>query len=402
MSRSSTPVRFATLLLLSVPGGCFLDTAPILDPAGSQDAGLLPPTAASDAASPSPVQDAAAAAPPPTAPVDAAAPVQPAAPEPPPSADNGSPDASTEAPPAPARCQAVGSYGLRTTLDVAWEATDWADVGRGTVELYGLVQVESIDAKTGKTAAGFRACGVVLPAFSSAAVCSSYQLQFPAQLWDSGALPEQTLAGRYECKRDACQLRLDPIAYDVGIELEDKSGHGRGEADATAQFPDDDGDGVAGVSADLVSSAERGPGPLACGPAGRVGPTGESILTQLGSLPLGLHAQLTAAMQLAGDCQLLEPKASEATLGVRYAGCLAEPSAGPAGPGGSGSACSEALRSGVDQTLPSYQVLGKDEAPAPSNLSDRQKSSGPTLQAIRFAAGEAVSCERVRSAMYGR
>ena len=450
MNRGNPFVRFTTPALALV-AGCFLDTKPIathelgtstgpsVGNAGAGGSQTLPPSVMTGSAG----RDSATADPSDAGAIDATTPV---ATTPPPAASTVT-DAGTTPPPATspsdagsgklpvAQCDGLGSYGLRAAIDVTWDATAWTDVGRGTVELYGLVQVESVDPMTHALSASFRPCGLTLPILSSSALCSSYELQFPESTWEAGNLPAQKLDGTYECDGAACTLALEPASYAMGIRLVEPHGPWPEVEDTTlSQFSDDDADGFPGVSIDVLSVASLPSGQNSC--TGSSNPTGTSqwpgsgsqtpgnqtpgnqgnqgnpgsqwpttptssapvVPTEIGQLLLGLRAQLTAAMQLSSsDCELKEVKASDASVDLRAAGCFVTdgtyPSTAILG-------CSEELRAGYDETLPRYEVLEQGKTPkcsgSGSGPSSKEPSAGTILKAVRFAPGTQVGCEEAR------
>jgi hypothetical protein len=452
-----TPFLRITTPALALVAGCFLDTKPIathelgattgpsVGNAGASGSDMSPPQVMTGSAG----HDSATADPADAGTREAATPVVTTTPPP---AASGMSDAGTAPPPATtpsdagstkppsAQCDGLGSYGLRAALDVTWDATAWSDVGRGTVELYGLVQVDAIDPMTHALSASFRACGLTLPTLNSSALCSSYELQFPESTWEtSDRLPAQKLAGTYKCDGAACTLKLEPASYAMGIRLAEPHGDWPKVEDTTlAQFSDDDADGFPGVSVDVVSVASlpsgqngctgtgsptgpsQGPGsgspvPGNQGNQGNQGPGNQGsgnqgnpwagtptpfVPTQIGQLLLGLRTQLTAAMQLSSDCELQETTASDASLGLRAAGCFVtdgtDPSTATLG-------CSEELRASYDETLPQYEVLEKGKAPKASGPgagpSRKEPSAGTILKAVRFAPGTQVGCEEARGIM---
>lgn len=444
MNRGNPFLRITTPALALV-AGCLLDTKPITTHELGATTGPSVGNAGAGGSDMSPAQDSAgrdsATADPADAGArDAATPV--VTTTPPPAASSVS-DAGTVPPPATtpsdagstkppsAQCDGLGSYGLRAALDVTWDATAWSDVGRGTAELYGLVQVDAIDPMTHALSASFRACGLTLPMLNSSALCSSYELQFPERTWETGDhLPAQKLAGTYECDGAACTLKLDPASYALGIRLKEPHGHWPKVEDTTlSQFSDDDADGFPGVSVDVVSVASlpsgqngcttgsstgpsQGPGSGSQGPGNQgtqwpstpgapTTPTTPFVPTQIGQLLLGLRTQLTAAMRLSSDCELQETTASDASLGLRAAGCFVtegtDRSTATLG-------CSEELRASYDDTLPQYEVLEKGKAPKGggpgAGPSRKEPSAGTLLKAVRFAPGTQVGCEEARGIMF--
>lgn len=421
---------------LACVAGCFLDTRPLESHdlgttgpavgnagAGGSQTDMLPSQVATgsaghDAAQDS-GQDSAMPAPADAGPADAGKPVVTT----PPPAANGMTDAGTTPPPAPdagsakpdvTECAGLGSYGLRAAIDVTWDATAWSDVGRGTAELLGIARVEAVDPKTHALTASFRACGMTLPTLNSSGLCSSHQLQLPQELWETGKLPEQKLGGTYKCDDSKCSLRFEPLSYSLGIQLADPVGPWPDVEDTMpSQFVDVDADGVPGVSVDVVTIASQnacvptgptmpgsnqGPGGGNQGPGGggpgSQGPSTPVVPTQIGSLLLGLRTQLTAAVELAPDCQLQESSASKASVDLRSAGCLVPEGMDPTSASFS---CSEELRIGYDETLPQFEALEKGKAPKSSGPARANESAGPLLKVIRFEPGAPVDCDQVRN-----
>jgi hypothetical protein len=426
--------------MLAFAASCLLDTKPITDgsasAAGPQAVEMswapsTTPVATSD--TPDAGRDSAIVVPPSNASSDAGSAI---VTTPPPTASSGMADAGMPAamtpsvadagitkPPA-ASCSATGSYGLRAALDVTWDSTAWFDVGRGTAELYGVVHVESIDPQAQTVSAHFQACGLSLPALNSNALCSRYQLQLPANVWDDGKLPQQRLDGTYSCDGSKCSLQFMPLSYAMGIKLADVNGPWPELEDTSpAQFADDDGDGLPGVTVDVISAASLSgqnacttasvpTGPTSSGPGnggngnggnGKSGPqtpvTTAAPPAPIGGLQLGLRTQLTAAMELTSDCKLHEVKASGAALDLRSAGCFVMDGVDPTS---ANAGCSEELRANFDATLPHYVALEKGEAPSsssgpgPAKPADK-RSEGTLLKAIRFAPGTQVTCEQLRN-----
>jgi hypothetical protein len=270
--RFSAPL-LASMTSMAVSAGCFLDSTPLLD---ADSAVASPATGIADAGRPVSAQPQAAtgepdASAPDAGTMDAGSPsvtVPPpppasqgmtdAATPPPPASDAAAAasDAAPTMPPATAHCDGLGSYGLRAAIDVTWDATAWADVGRGTADLLGLARVESIDAATHAVSASFRVCGLSFPTLDSSATCSSYQLLFPDDTFEEGKLPEQPITGTYECDGADCTLRFEPVSYAMGVRLAEPHGRWPDFDDISkSQFSDDDADGLAGVSVDVVTLA---------------------------------------------------------------------------------------------------------------------------------------------------
>lgn len=290
--------------------------------------------------------------------------------------------------PAAARCDAVGSYGLRMLAEVSWDTTTWVDSDRGPAEFFALLHVDSVDVQTHALAATLHACKLTLPEFDSSSACSRYQLQVPDAIWGDPSLPGEQLAGSYDCDTSGCSLRFDPVSSVRGITLSDAQGPWP-EAGSTSplQFPDDDSDNIAGVSVDIFSKASVAIPDTDCGGEGDDPISAE----QIGRMPLGLRAQLRAALKLDATCTVSEPSASAASIDIRAANCLLEVDAITS------PSCNEMYRNFIDESLPSYETLARGEEPSASDASDTEPSTGSVLQVVRFAPGEAASCEAVRA-----
>ena len=304
-------------------------------------------------------------------------------------------------------CEAASSYGLRLSADVSWDATNaFADSGRGPLELYALVQVESEDPKTHAVSASGRVCGISLPPNGSALTCGVYEYRFADALWDRRELPKLRLEGSYECRPDGCSLKLAPTSYLLGFKLDPPESPWPTAASTQAsQYPDHDVDGMPGVSADIISQTSALPNAACASVAGvSAGQPGES-----GRILLGLRAQLSAAVKLAPDCRVAEAYGALQALDLRAAGCMLSNANWAAGNGnGNGNGnmapsetpCPEELRLAADQGMPNYQVLSPGQAPTVSATGrDTSSSRGTVLRAVRFAPGAMPTCEQVRMAM---
>ena len=396
-------------------GGSWLRDAAVADPRQSSSLVPISAGAASAGSSAAIASSAGASAPPiPLTPTSSSA-AQPTQVPSVPTAPLG-PVASAAGAPAsmPPRCEPVGSYGLRLDADLSWEgsANGLADPGRGHAELFVLLDVSQVDAQTGAVSATGRLCGLTLPAMTSPLSCNAYEYRFADKLWEQRELPALMLQGRYDCAADSCRLQLTPpFSYVLGIQLPPGRPDWPDAGTAPAsQVPDHDTDGLPGVSAEIISQASAVPSanpncsytPLGV-PTGGAGAAAESTT---GRVLLGLHAQLGAAMDLAADCRVTRGTGALQALNLRAAGCQLNtvpwnPAQGnPPGAGDTSSACTEEVRSVMDEALPSYHVLADGEAPRGGTLRDVSISRGPVLQAVRFGPGPAPSCEQVRKAMF--
>jgi hypothetical protein len=196
----------------------------------------------------------------------------------------------------------------------------------------------------------------------------------------------------------------------LGIRLADEHGPWPELEDIIpSQFADDDADGFAGVSVDVTSLASVATAPNVCSasngngngpPPGRGNPmtmqpaTTPPTAAPFGRLPLGLRTQLTAAMRLAPDCTLSDVTASDASVGLRAAGCFVTAGADPAT---ASAGCSEEIQAEVDRSLPSYEVLDQGDLPS-RGAGNTKPSAGTLLQVVRLPAQP--DCAAVRKAMF--
>jgi len=333
-------------------------------------------------------------------------------------------------------CDSTGGYGLRVTVDVAWDGRDeglaaLTDDGRGPMQIYLLANVQQADPNTQRVTASGRVCGVTLPPFYSSTLCESYQPIFPSALWESASLPNLTFDGHYECGPQGCVLSLGPVTYVFGIRLDNPEAawpsadetpmHCMGKANGKC-FPDDDADGEPGVGIVLQTTGSV-PGlwqdpASACreGYAYRAAPLSASPAVIFGGarrsdrMMVGIRARVGASLRFNDDCKAGVGSAVAQYVNSRAAGCLVEPGTFDfvqpnAKPAGANEACTPDEVSFMDHSMPQYRVLGVGEAPATSSWMggrrDMSPSQGPTVQVVRFDSGATpITCEQVRSARY--
>ena len=392
--------------------GCRFDTTPVIGPIAGTGVAMddtrgveeLPsPTGGSFAAPEAPKTAAAApqAAQPaaPGLPVDAGVLVTP----PPPTAPSGGMPAPARLPDPvnlpvaePPHCAGMGSYGLQITADLAWDSSNGLTLaGRGPAEIYAKLDVQELAADGGAFHATARVCGIVFPPSSSPLSCGPRQLRFAQELWDHRAIPPWSVDGQYTCAADACTLQLASSPYDLGV----------GSA-PSLHFPDDDGDGSPGVTVDVAVPPNDSANP-SCG--AWLGWGASAASESAGSLRIGLHAQLQAALRLAADCSITHATAALEAFELQAADCAPSTSvwgAGQAQTGAAGSpsasaSCSPEQRTALAESLPRYRVLNLNEVPAAAAVPrDSSPSAGTALRAVRFIPGGAATCEQVRKAMY--
>ena len=363
---------------------------------GSAGSGVTTPSAAagSPATVPPPVATAGKPAPPAVPPVAGASAGGPAMP--------------------PARCDAVGSYGLRLRADVSWDVINGlTGPGRGPVEIYMLLEVNDVDAQTGAVDATGRVCGLALPAMASPLNCNGYEFRFADKLWEQRDLPQLAWRGTQTCAAASCKLQLaPPLDYLLGIHLDpaDSPWPGAGTT-PLSQFRDDDGDSLPGVTADIISLATT---PTNANPScypssgSSTGMSGSGAGGEAGRVMLGLRTKLEAALDLSAECRVTEATGALHSLELRAGGCMletawnpAQPAMGPMGHADNASLCTDDVRAAMDYSLPSYRVLAAGEAPATgSTIRDVSPSRGSVLQAVRLGPGHKPSCDQVRKAVF--
>lgn len=328
-------------------------------------------------------------------------------------------------------CDPVGSYGLRISVDAAWNGraeglAALTDNGRGVIQIYLLANVTRADPRTETVTVTGRVCGTILPPFYSSALCETYRPKFPDATWESSKLPKLALDGRYSCGAQGCVMSLNPITYLFGLHLDNPEARWP-SADETSGlrcpglpndecFTDDDDDGVPGVRVDVRGQGDTGiviSGQCNYGYNVQAVPLSASVGAIFGGarrsdrLSLGIRTRVGSSFRLAPDCQTGSGAASAYYVSSRARSCQVEPGSFDfmqpyAQPAGTNDTCSAAEAHFIDQSLPDYRVLSAGDTPESSvSLSDLSPSPGPLVRAVRFApSADAVSCERVRAAAY--
>lgn len=325
-------------------------------------------------------------------------------------------------------CDPVGQFGLRIRVDSAWGGRSGGligltDDGRGAVEVYVLARIASVDSTTNALEATGRVCGVVLPPFYSTTLCESYQPRFPEAIWESATVPRLTLAGRYACSAQGCELSIDPQTYLLGFALDNteatwpqagstnmlRCAAGRGQD----CYPDHDDDGAPGVRVELVKGGmERQGNNCGRGYELRAAPLNDSVASifdgvrRTDRLLLGMRTRLGGSFRLADDCATGRGSALAENINSRAVGCFVEEGTfdfpnvlNEAGPN---ERCSDREAQFLDANLPEYLLLAPGEEPASSlELADESPSRGPEAQMVRLGSiTDAIGCADVRAAEY--
>ena len=325
-------------------------------------------------------------------------------------------------------CDPTGTFGIRVSVDAAWGGRSGGlvgltDDGRGTIQVYLAMAVESVDPLTHALKGSGRVCGFTLPPFYSTTLCEAYLPEFPNTLWESSKVPKISASGRYECSSSGCVLSLNPWTYLLGFELANPEAPWPTSNDtATLQcpagrqaacFPDDDADGRPGVQLTLATSGSAPPKPNTC--AGGYGYRGAPVSASIAAifdgvhrtnrLLLGARMKLGGSFRLADNCMMARGSSVAEYVNSRAYGCLIQPGTYdfPAGArAGANEACSTSEAQFMDANLPVYELLAAGATPKNAlNVSDKSPSRGPESSVVRLGApGAAISCAAVRAAEY--
>jgi hypothetical protein len=325
-----------------------------------------------------------------------------------------------------AACDPTGVYGFKTTVDASWQGrqgglTAITEDGRGDIEVFLMMKIEQVDAATSAVRASGRVCGFKIPPFYSDILCESYQPIFPAKIWESSALPQLTLDGRYDCAAQGCVLSINPQTYLLGFDMSNpeapwptanQTSAVRCAAGVGVQcFPDHDSDGIPGVSLDFVTSGPA-PNPKVCNQGKyqfRAPPLSDRITAIFDGVRRTDHISIGARMRLGVSTRLDETCATGVGSGIaeyvnsRAHGCVVQEGTRdyPGLAAGPNEACNSDQSHFVDLSLPAYKLLSAGERPDARSGVDTTPSRGPSVGVVRFGPlTQSVSCAEVRDAMY--
>jgi hypothetical protein len=328
------------------------------------------------------------------------------------------------------QCDPSGSYGMRITVDAAWDGRDSAlaaltDDGRGPIQIYYLAEVASVDAASRAVQGQGRVCGITLPQFYSTTLCESYQPQFPNSIWESSKLEQPPLEGHFECGTQGCVLSTGPSTFLYGIRLDNPEAQW-----PTAQqtrslrcknqpnmscFPDDDDDGHPGLTVTLLTQGMAPPSGGGCEGRGysyRAAPLSGSVaaifdgVRRTDRIQLGVRGRVGMSVRFGEDCTTGMGSAVAQYVNSRATGCLVQEGTfdllGDRFPAGQNEACTASEANFIDLSMPEYQVLEAGQAPTQTmSRHNVQPSQGPTVSVVRFGtAGMSVDCDMVRQAKY--
>ena len=331
-----------------------------------------------------------------------------------------------------------GVYAIKTVLDTYWydeknQGTPIVDPGRGNLTIYLMGRIEDI-CDNGTDGVGvMKACGSDMPPFTSDVTCDAYQLQFDPSIWDQPTMPTFTTKGSTTGFNPGDTLTLAQAIGLVGISLDDpmatwptssETGTFTCAAGSGMQcFPDQDGDGQPGITVTLKTGSDYRPNgcggfdapftyrgsPTSVDPAA-AGGTGSGIRAK--EVHIGLRTTLGGSGVIGSDCMSGEGPATapETAIESRAFDCKVDPASLPNGdtdhPDNN---CTAAEATFVDDNVPNYHVLQKDEKPPTTGLNfplahagdmlDQTPSPGPTASMKRLGDLDGMfTCANVRAA----
>jgi hypothetical protein len=323
------------------------------------------------------------------------------------------------------QCDPLGVFGVRSEVDVTWGRSgglaELVNHGRNKIVVHLKVVVDGIE-PNGEVHGVIQPCGVELPPFYSEILCESYLPQFPVSIWESGALPEIELSGRWSCLNPGCNMTLDAQTSLLGIDLPNPEAPWPSSAETAtitcssgagvACFPDHDADGLPGLTV-TVQTSGRAPPDEGCGGIYRYrgAPLSANLGAILGSVRrtdrilLGTRIKLGGTGRIAPDCNSGVGAGLAEFVQSRAWGCLVQQGTfniGDMDAAGPNDPCPAPEAQFMDDNLPIYHVLGTGNVPDSSlSVRDRSPSEGPKFGMVRLGSlHDAVGCEAVRAAAY--
>jgi hypothetical protein len=246
-------------------------------------------------------------------------------------------------------CGLNGNFALNFGLDVVWEGTvaelgfpvPVIDRGQGMLGFVLLGKFQPTLA--GGVQGTVRVCGTTVPDFLSSTLGERYAPRFPEEMWDSISMPSFSFSASRSCAAPGCPWESQRIHAQLGSQLESPAAAWPVNA-AAAFWPDHDGDGEPGITAQML-----GPGsPSLAGEAYAYPPVQLLILPRrVNKLMLGLRMQLLLELTQT-ECNRLEGMTKEARVDSRAVGCATE--------GGSPLECSGTELAFLDDNLPTWVV----------------------------------------------
>ena len=310
------------------------------------------------------------------------------------------------------------------------------DPARDTITIYLMGEIKDV-CDDGKGKGIMRACGSQLPPFTSDVTCDAYQLEFADAIWDKPDMPTFETVGSTSGFDPGAILSIAQVAGLVGIKLNAGAAFPTSTETGTFAcegamglgcFPDQDGDGFPGVTVSLKTGSEYKPSGCGLGGAnaytyrgsptsldvGAAGGTGSGV--RAAQVHVGLSTMLGGAGTIAADCASGkgDAMAPEDAIKSRVASCKVDPASLPSGDTAhANNDCDSTEAQFVDDNVPNYHVLQKDEMPpagsmlnwplskAGSELMPATASKGPLSAVVRLGdLGGTFTCADVRAAAF--
>lgn len=250
----------------------------------------------------------------------------------------------------PDPCALRGNFALNFGLEVVWDGTlvdipftgsvQVIDRGLGTVSFVLLANFQPTT--DGNVQGMVRVCDATVPEFYSSLLEERYATRFPQEIWDSMSMPFFSFMATSSCTAPGCLWESQRIHAQLGAKLENPSAAWPANA-AVAIWPDHDGDGQPGITAQML-------GPDVYSLAGQAydyPPVNLLLPRRVSKLMLGLRMQLLLQLKQT-DCNGLEGTTEEASVDSRAVACATE--------GGSPVECSGQELAFLDDNLPTWVV----------------------------------------------
>jgi hypothetical protein len=323
-------------------------------------------------------------------------------------------------------CTTIGTYGIRSTVDVSWGGRSGGlvgltDDGRASIVINLMARIDKVDDGTYALHGTVRPCNVELPPFYSTTLCESYKPVFPTKIWESDKLPVVPLEGKLECPNPGCIMTINAQTVLLGIELENPEAPWPTSTDTgTLKCPsgtgvqcfiDHDDDMLPGMTIQLLTMGMAPPGtgcngsyaysaaPLSSSPAAIFGG-----VRRADRVLLGTRTKLGGSGKIAADCDSGVGSGIAQFVQSRSWGCYVQQGSFNLGqnPAGPNEACAPDEAQFLDDNLPIYNILNVGDTPDPKlNVVDKSASKGPLFSIVRLGElGDPVTCADVRNAHY--
>jgi hypothetical protein len=333
----------------------------------------------------------------------------------------------------PEDCDLVGVWGTRLNIEMMWGGhhgglMDMTLDGRGDIEIYLRMTIDSLDPEDGSIDGTVRLCGADIPAFASGnPLCEAYKAVFPETLWESSSLPVIPFAAKRTCGEDGCTIDLDKIAYALGLSMNDMAEAPFPEPEEIETieceagvgkecFLDHDEDGRHGVMVDILTSGITNlPGygctnnnfrnmaaPLSNNPAVLVR---DNWTARTNRLDLGIRVVFSASSDIDASCSTMSGIAQGCDIGLLSSGCMIKPGTRDiftSPPAGNNQDCTETQSAYMNGNLPKLQFFEEGENP-PEIIEqpDTSPSKGAQISLVKLGnLDDSVSCVDIRAVEY--